>query len=239
MKRPLVILTGAGISAESGIATFRGDDGLWERHRLEDVCTPAGFARDPDLVHGFYNARRRALKSPEVAPNPAHVALAALAQVPHLDVTLITQNIDNLHERGGSPRLIHMHGELCQAWCTACDTRTPWDGPMDGDSPCPTCGARGHLRVDVVWFGEVPYGLDEIEQALRQADLFAAIGTSAQVYPAAGFVQLARAAGAECHEFNLMRTAASSAFDYHHFGPASQTVPAWVDHLCQAGGPDS
>ncbi len=231
MKRRLVILTGAGISAESGIATFRGDDGLWEHHRLEDVCTPEGFARNPDLVHTFYNARRRTLQGPEVAPNQAHRALAALAQLPDLDLTLITQNIDNLHERGGSPRLIHMHGELCQAWCTVCDTRTPWEGPMDGDSRCPACGAQGYLRVDVVWFGEVPYGLDAIERALRQADVFAAIGTSAQVYPAAGFVQLAHASGAECYEFNLDRTPASGAFDHHHFGPASQTVPAWVDRL--------
>ena len=228
-KPKILILTGAGISAESGIPTFRAADGLWENHRVVDVATPEGFARDPDLVHTFYNERRAKLLSQEVAPNPAHFALGELAQ--KADLTLITQNIDNLHERGGASEVIHMHGELTKAWCTACDKRSSWMEPMDRHSTCPQCGTAGHMRVDVVWFGEIPYQMDRIELALRQADIFAAIGTSAHVYPAAGFVQLARAAGAQCHEFNLERTTASSQFDHHHFGPASETVPTWVESL--------
>lgn len=231
MKRRIVILTGAGISAESGIPTFRAADGLWENHRVEDVATPEGFARDPALVHTFYNERRQKLMSPEVAPNAAHQALGDLSQSDKADLTLITQNIDNLHERGGAHPVIHMHGELTKAWCTACDQRSPWLKSMDSASLCPLCQTKGALRVDVVWFGEVPYQMDTIELALRQADIFAAIGTSAQVYPAAGFVQLARAMGAQCHEFNLEQTAASAAFDHHHFGPASQTVPTWAASL--------
>lgn len=226
MKTKIVILTGAGISAESGIPTFRAADGLWENHRVEDVATPEGFARDPALVHTFYNERRAKLLSDEVAPNPAHFALAELAE--QADLTLITQNIDNLHERGGSPAVIHMHGELTKGWCRACDAKMAWMGEMDCASACPGCGAIGHMRVDVVWFGEIPYQMARIEAALREADVFAAIGTSAQVYPAAGFVQLARAAGAQCHEFNLARTAASSQFNENHFGKASETVPKWV-----------
>lgn len=227
MKRRIVILTGAGISAESGIPTFRASDGLWENHRVEDVATPEGFARDPDLVHAFYNERRAKLLSDEVAPNPAHEALGELSRNPNVELTLVTQNIDNLHERGGVDEVIHMHGELTKGWCTACDKKSRWLDPMNGDSTCPNCGVRGHMRVDVVWFGEIPYQMDRIERALREAHIFAAIGTSAQVYPAAGFVQLARAMGAECHEFNLERTAASAQFDHHHFGKASETVTRW------------
>ena len=231
MKRRLVILTGAGISAESGIPTFRASDGLWENHQVEDVATPEGFARDPDLVHTFYNERRAKLLSSEVAPNAAHRALGDLSKNPDIELTLITQNIDNLHERGGVREVIHMHGELTQGWCTACSTRSPWMQEMSRESRCPACQTSGAMRVDVVWFGEIPYQMDRIETALRQTDLFAAIGTSAQVYPAAGFVQLARHMGAQCHEFNLERTAASNQFDQHHFGKASQTVPAWVASL--------
>ena len=231
MKRRLVILTGAGISAESGIPTFRASDGLWENHQVEDVATPEGFARDPDLVHTFYNERRAKLLSSEVAPNAAHRALGDLSENPEIELTLITQNIDNLHERGGAREVIHMHGELTQGWCTACGARSPWMQDMTQSSRCPACHTSGAMRVDVVWFGEIPYHMNRIETALRQADLFAAIGTSAQVYPAAGFVQLARHMGAQCLEFNLERTAASSQFDQHHFGKASQTVPAWVASL--------
>ena len=227
MKRRIVILTGAGISAESGIPTFRAADGLWENHRVEDVATPEGFARNPDLVHRFYNARRAKLLSAEVAPNPAHRALGALSKTPHVDLTLVTQNIDNLHERGGADDVIHMHGELTKGWCLACNKKIPWLEAMDADSSCPACGVKGQLRVDVVWFGEIPYQMERIKRALGQAHVFAAIGTSAQVYPAAGFVQLAGSLGAQCHELNLERTAASRQFDQHHFGKASTTVPAW------------
>ena len=229
MKTKIVILTGAGISAESGIPTFRAADGLWENHRVEDVATPEGFARDPDLVHTFYNERRAKLLSDSIAPNPAHLALAELAT--KADLTLITQNIDNLHERGGSPEVLHMHGELTKAWCTACNHKSPWPQDMSAHSPCPSCGITGQMRVDVVWFGEIPYHMDRIQRAIQEADMFAAIGTSAQVYPASGFVQLARTAGAKCHEFNLEQTLASAAFDQHHFGKASATVPLWVKSL--------
>ena len=233
MKTKIVILTGAGISAESGIATFRAIDGLWENHRVEDVATPEGFARNPALVHQFYNARRRKLLSPEITPNSAHSALGSLSKNPAIDLTLITQNIDNLHERGGADKVIHMHGELTKAWCTLCYARSCWMQDMDIRSICPACDQAGSMRVDVVWFGEVPYKMDQIESALHQAQIFAAIGTSAQVYPAAGFVHIARTSGAKCYEFNLKQTSASSMFDANHFGLASQTVPTWVEHLLE------
>ncbi|MDE2620332.1 MAG: NAD-dependent deacylase [Sphingomonadales bacterium] len=230
--RNIVILTGAGISAESGIDTFRSAGGLWERHRVEDVATPEAFARDPDLVLRFYDMRRAAIQQAE--PNAAHAALARLdAQWPGA-LLIVTQNVDDLHERGGARRVLHMHGEHLNAWCTACDVRSPWTGPLIHRPPCPACGTPA-LRPDVVWFGEMPYQMDEIYAALREADLFVSIGTSGAVYPAAGLVRAARDLGARTLELNLERSQGSAWFEETRLGPASELVPAWVEELLGAG----
>lgn len=224
----IVVLTGAGISAESGVRTFRDSGGLWEGHAVQDVATPEGFARDPALVQRFYDTRRRAVR--EVSANPAHRALARLEQVLGHDLVLVTQNIDDLHERAGSQRVIHMHGELNTALCVRCNQRTGWHQDLLDAPPCPACG-QGVLRPDVVWFGEVPYGMDRIEEAVSGCDLFVAIGTSGAVYPAAGYVAMAASYGAHTLELNLARTEASVLFDQTRAGPASQVVPQWVDEL--------
>ncbi|MEO0774071.1 MAG: NAD-dependent deacylase [Pseudomonadota bacterium] len=224
----IVILTGAGISAESGLGTFRDEGGLWAQHNLEDVATPEGFARNPQLVHDFYNARRA--QAAEARPNPAHHALARLEADHPGEVLLITQNVDGLHEAAGSRNVLHMHGELAGAKCHACDHR--WTAPltMAPEDPCPSCGAPA-TRPDVVWFGEFPYHPDRTEAALTHADLFASIGTSGQVYPAAAFGQMARAMGAQTVELNLEPSAASRDFHDCRLGLASQIVPLWVDEL--------
>jgi NAD-dependent deacetylase len=221
----IVILTGAGISAESGIDTFRSAGGLWEQHRVEDVATPEGFARNPDLVLGFYDMRREALA--RVAPNPAHTALARLEREFSGALLLVTQNVDDLHERGGSAQVLHMHGELKSALCLSCETRSPWMDAMRDRPPCPVCRAPT-LRPDVVWFGEMPYQMGRIYQALEECDLFVSIGTSGAVYPAAGFVQEARSAGARTLELNLEPSEGSRLFHQTRHGPASVLVPAWV-----------
>ena len=228
----IVILTGAGVSAESGLATFRGADGLWEGHRVEDVATPQAFARDPELVHKFYNARRAQLAA--VEPNEAHRALARLDAEWPGELLLVTQNVDDLHERAGSKRLIHMHGQNKQAWCLGCDARVAWDSPMDSGSECRSCGEVGRLRPDIVWFGEMPYEMDRIEDALRECDLFVSIGTSGAVYPAAGFVQTARYCGARTIEMNLEPSQGSIFFNEVRIGAASELVPTWVDQLLQS-----
>jgi NAD-dependent deacetylase len=224
----IVILTGAGISAESGIDTFRSAGGLWEQHRVEDVATPEGFARNPDLVLNFYDMRRAALA--DVAPNPAHLALARLEREFAGEVLLVTQNVDDLHERGGSARVLHMHGELKSALCTSCETRSPWLGTMIERPPCPVCRAPS-LRPDVVWFGEMPYQMGRIYHALESCDLFVSIGTSGAVYPAAGFVQEARASGAHTLELNLEPSEGSRLFHESRLGAASLLVSQWVDEV--------
>jgi NAD-dependent deacetylase len=232
MKSPvesIVILTGAGVSAESGLATFRGPDGLWEGHRVEDVATPEAFARDPELVHKFYDARRAKLEA--VEPNAAHRALARLDAEWPGDMLLVTQNVDDLHERAGSKRLVHMHGELTRGWCLRCNQRFGWTGPMGGRAECPDCGTAGMVRPDIVWFGEMPYEMERIDEALRNCDLFVSIGTSGAVYPAAGFVQSARYAGAQTLEMNLEPSLGSIYFDESRTGPASALVPAWVEQM--------
>lgn len=229
--RHIVILTGAGISAESGIDTFRDAGGLWERHRVEDVATPEGFARDPNLVLGFYDARRAALSG--VEPNPAHVALARLEREFAGELLVVTQNVDNLHERGGSQRVLHMHGELNSALCTSCETRSPWSATMLDRPPCPVCAAPT-LRPDVVWFGEMPYQMGRIYQALETCDLFVSIGTSGAVYPAAGFVAEARRNGAHTLELNLEPSEGSAYFRESRHGPAGRLVPDWVDEVLAA-----
>lgn len=224
----IVILTGAGISAESGIDTFRSAGGLWEQHRVEDVATPEGFARNPNLVLNFYDMRRAALAS--VAPNPAHVALARLEREFAGELLLVTQNVDDLHERGGSARVLHMHGELKSALCSACEMRSPWHVTMIERPPCPVCQAPT-LRPDVVWFGEMPYEMGRIYAALENCDLFVSIGTSGAVYPAAGFVAEARANGARTLELNLEPSEGSRLFHETRHGPASALVPQWVEEV--------
>ncbi len=227
MKR-IVILTGAGISAESGLSTFRDSGGIWSRYRIEDVATPAAFARDPALVHAFYNARRASAMAAE--PNAAHLALARLERDWPGEVILITQNVDDLHERAGHRRVIHMHGELMEALCAACGAH--WQAPpeMHADDPCPECGEPA-TRPDIVWFGEMPYDMDLIERHIGRCDFFASIGTSGQVFPAAGFVLKANAAGAHTVELNLEPSELSGMFAERHEGPATQVVPPWVEAL--------
>lgn len=230
--RNIVILTGAGISAESGIDTFRsGADGgpsLWEQHRVEDVATPEAFARDPDMVHRFYDMRRAAIQTK--LPNPAHDALARLDAQWAGELLIVTQNVDDLHERAGARRVVHMHGEHLKALCEACGVRSDWRGALIDRPPCPVCQARA-LRPDVVWFGEMPYRMGEIYAALRKADLFVSIGTSGAVYPAAGFVRDARQVGAATLELNLERSEGSGWFHETRLGPASALVPAWVEEM--------
>ena len=227
--RSIVILTGAGISAESGLATFRAADGLWEGHRVEDVATPEAFARDPALVQQFYDARRARLG--QVEPNAAHVALARLDAEWPGELLIVTQNVDDLHGRAGARRLIHMHGELTSGWCLACNNRFPWDGPMDSLSRCQTCEIPGQIRPDIVWFGEMPYAMEVIEAALLACDLFVSIGTSGAVYPAAGFVQTAKYVGARTLEINLEPSQGSIFFDERRFGLAGVEVPKWVGEM--------
>lgn len=224
----IVILTGAGISAESGLGTFRDENGLWAQHAIEDVATPEGFARNPALVHAFYNARRA--QAAAARPNPAHMALARLEKEMDGDVLIITQNVDGLHEAAGSQHVIHMHGELAGALCNACHHR--WRAPLEMhvEDRCPACSARA-TRPDVVWFGEIPYGMDQIDPALASADLFVAIGTSGQVYPAAAYGQHAARMGAHTLELNLEPSAASRDFAECRLGPASELVPAWVEEM--------
>lgn len=225
----IVILTGAGVSAESGVATFRGPDGLWEGHRVEDVATPEAFRRDPTLVQAFYDARRARLEA--VAPNAAHLALARLDAKWPGELLIVTQNVDDLHERAGAKRVLHMHGELRSAWCLACDDRVSWDGPLSNGPACPSCGTTGRLRPDIVWFGEMPYGMDRIDAALMEADLFVSIGTSGAVYPAAGYVQTARHFGARTLEINLEPSQGSIFFHESRIGRAGELVPAWVEEM--------
>jgi NAD-dependent deacetylase len=226
--RNIVVLTGAGISAESGIATFRGPGGLWEGHRVEDVCTPHALAHDPALVHRFYDLRRAALG--DVEPNAAHRALARLDAEWPGELLIVTQNVDDLHERAGARRMLHMHGELRSALCASCGWRGPWVESLPPGSECGHCG-RPHLRPDIVFFGEMPYEMERIEAALASCDLFVSIGTSGAVYPAAGFVQTAAWHGARTLEMNLEPSAGSYLFDESGMGRAGDLVPAWVEMM--------
>ncbi|MEX0367621.1 MAG: NAD-dependent deacylase [Ruegeria sp.] len=224
----IVILTGAGISAESGLGTFRDEGGLWAQHRIEDVATPEGFALNPKLVTDFYNARRA--QAADAIPNAAHAAIATLQASHSGSVTLVTQNVDDLHEKGGSSDVIHMHGALNSALCGACGHRWPAPLAMVVGDTCPSCSAPT-ARPDIVWFGEIPYHMERIERALLDADVFVAIGTSGNVYPAAGFVQMARHVGAHTVEMNLDPGENVTLFAETRSGKASETVPAWVDEI--------
>ncbi|MEM8949317.1 MAG: Sir2 family NAD+-dependent deacetylase [Pseudomonadota bacterium] len=235
-KGSIVILTGAGISVESGLPSFRGAGGLWHGHRLEEVATPEAFARQPHLVQRFYDERRRQLLAEDIAPNKAHAALAELERRWAGDVLLITQNIDDLHERAGSTSIIHMHGEILKARCLNCDAVIPWRDDLGVAHTCPACSAADRLRPHIVWFGEMPLELDRIYTVLEGADLFLAIGTSGQVYPATGFVQAVNEIGrARSIELNLEPSAVHGQFDEQRIGPATETVPKLVDELLRIG----
>lgn len=227
----IVILTGAGISAESGLGTFRDEGGLWAQHRIEDVATPEGFARNPQLVVEFYNARRA--QAADATANAAHHALARLEAEHHGEVLIVTQNVDALHEQAGSKNVLHMHGQLDQALCASCEHRWPAQRAMHVGESCPRCSAPT-ARPDIVWFGEIPYQMDEIEIALSKADVFVSIGTSGNVYPAAGFVQAARMYDAHTVELNLDPSEGATLFAEKHFGPATEVVPDWVAKVLEA-----
>ena len=225
----VTVLTGAGVSAASGIPTFRGAGGLWRNFSATELATPEAFARDPVLVHRFYDARRENLA--RVEPNDAHRALARLDAEWPGGLLIVTQNVDDLHERAGAQRLLHMHGELKSGWCRACDGRMAWEGGMGGHAMCPECGVSGEVRPDIVWFGEMPYEMERIDRALMDADLFVSIGTSGNVYPAAGFVQTAKYVGARTLEMNLEPSLGSYLFDESRIGKAGELVPAWVEEV--------
>lgn len=238
-NRRIVVLTGAGISKESGLDTFRDADGIWSRVSLEEVATPEGFRSDPAKVQAFYNARRRQLQDSEVEPNPAHAALGRLSRALGDDLLLVTQNIDDLHERGGADPVLHMHGELLRARCLACGADSLWRADIDRDSRCSVCGATGQLRPHVVWFGEMPLEMERIYAALADCDLFVSIGTSGNVYPAAGFVAEAREAGAHTLELNLEPSEGATLFAEKRYGAASELVPAWVEEILAETGKDT
>ncbi len=229
--RSIVVLTAAGISRESGLHTFRDADGIWATVNIEDVATPEAFARDPVRVQEFYNERRRGLANTGIAPNPAHLALAKFEAAFAGDFLLVTQNIDDLHERAGSRNLIHMHGELAKARCEACDDVGEWREDLFIDTACPACTQVGGMRPHVVWFGEMPFEMDRIYEALESCDLFISIGTSGNVYPAAGFEQAARMAGARTVELNLEPSEGAPQFEEAVYGPAGTVVPDWFAKL--------
>lgn len=226
----IVILTGSGISKESGIATFRDAGGLWQQVSMDDVATPEGFQRDPQMVNDFHNALRRLLQEDRIKPNAAHLALARLERESPEPVLVITQNVDDLHERAGSRNLLHMHGALLEALCLSCRKVSPWKDDLGAEDRCPHCG-KAALRPNVVWFGEMPYYMDEIETALADCSTFVSIGTSGNVYPAANFCVMARRNGARVIELNLEPSAVSGVFHETRHGPATQVVPAWVDSV--------
>ncbi|OTA16136.1 putative histone deacetylase [Xenorhabdus vietnamensis] len=232
-KPYVVVLTGAGISAESGIRTFRSSDGLWEEHRVEDVATPEGFQRDPEIVQAFYNARREQLQQPEIQPNAAHYALVELEHQLGDRFLLVTQNIDDLHERAGSHRVLHMHGELLKVRCCQSGQVIEWTTELTMEDRCHCCQFPSLLRPHVVWFGEMPLGMEQIYLALAEADIFIAIGTSGHVYPAAGFVHEAKLSGAHTVELNLEPSQVENLFDEKHYGHASKIVPQYAESLIQ------
>ena len=230
----IVVLTGAGISAESGLATFRGAGGLWEGHRVEEVATPEAFARNPGLVHRFYNERRRRLL--EVEPNEGHRALVQLEAEHGGEVVTVTQNIDDLHERAGSRHLMHMHGELLKIRCNRCQAIAGWTEDLSLDQPCADCGDAGWLRPHVVWFGEMPLQMERIYQALDRCRLFISIGTSGNVYPAAGFVaQVTNGGGTHAVELNMEPSEGATLFAEARYGPATELVPAYIDKILNGG----
>lgn len=232
----IVILTGAGISKESGLDTFRDEGGLWSRVRIEDVATPEAYARDPVRVLDFYNQRRASMTGGNIKPNAAHDALARLEREFPGEVLVITQNIDDLHEKAGSENLLHMHGEMMKVRCGACHNAVVWAGTLGVDDSCQACGTLGRMRPHVVWFGEMPFHMDEIEAALDRCRLFISIGTSGNVYPAAGFVQQVRLGGrGHTVELNMEPSEGATLFAEARYGPATEVVPAYVETLLNDG----
>ncbi len=230
--KSIVVLTGAGISKESGLDTFRGEGGLWQGVRVEEVASPQAFNSNPELVHSFYNIRKEKLLNDAVKPNAAHQALRRLEQEWGDGFLLVTQNVDDLHERAGSEKLVHMHGEILKGRCTACQAVMSWTGDMNAQSQCPNCNAVGTMRVNVVWFGEMPMGMDKIYTALENCDLFISVGTSGNVYPAAGFVQVVSARnGAQSVELNLEPSLNAAQFTGGYYGPATEVVPEFIDKV--------
>ena len=234
-EQSIVILTGAGISKESGLDTFRDADGIWSKVRIEDVATPEAFRQDPTSVQEFYNSRRQQLINSNIKPNAAHIALAKLEREWPGTVSIVTQNIDNLHEMGGSKVLIHMHGELLKVRCLACLKINSWSSDINKKTICPNCNKINALRPHVVWFGEMPLHMEKIHQLLNECSIFISIGTSGNVYPAAGFVQLATIAGARSIELNLEPSEGATLFTDARYGAATKIVPAYVDELLQEG----
>ena len=224
----IVILTGAGLSAESGLSTFRDTSGIWTQYDWREVATIEGFKKNPARVHEFYNMRRRSHK--DIKPNAAHFALAKL-ETEHGSVTVVTQNVDRLHEAAGSKNLIHMHGEMAKVFCGHCEVRQLWRDDLSLATPCPACAKTGAMRPDVVWFGETPYDMDRIGDALRNCDLFISIGTSGNVYPAAGFAAAAREHGARTVELNLEPSTRATLFHEAIYGPATEVVPEYVEEV--------
>jgi len=233
--RRIVILTGAGVSAESGLGTFRDKNGLWTRYDLREVATPEGFATNPHKVHEFYNARRQNLRNTK--PNASHHALNRLEEKYQSNILLVTQNVDNLHEKAGNLNLIHMHGELAKIRCQNCDHITLWAEDLSVNTPCPACAKTGSLRPHIVWFGEMPFQMELIYEALSACDLFVSIGTSGTVYPACQFVDEALSAGAHSVELNLEPSESQSLFAERHYGPATKIVPAYVARLLKNSPP--
>ena len=232
-NKNIFILTGAGISKESGINTFREKDGLWDNYKIEDVCTPDAFKRNPDLVNNFYNERKSQLKSPKIKPNEAHLSLAELEKNCSGEFLIVTQNIDNLHERAGSKKILHMHGSLEHAYCMYCNQKVVLNFKLSTSYKCRNCLNKGMVRVDVVWFGEQPKYLEEIYNFLEKTEVFISIGTSNNVYPAAGFIDYLNQLNKKIfmYEFNLEETIKTSQFDQTYFGPATQTIPKFVEDL--------
>ena len=236
----IVILTGAGISQESGLSTFRDSGGLWDKMRVEDVATPRAFRKNPDLVYSFYNIRRKQLSS--VQPNAAHKALAELEQKSSEPVLVVTQNVDDLHERAGTKSLLHMHGELLKVRCQNCGKSVEWTGDLTATDACPICGPVpgagegmvGRMRPDIVWFEEIPMHMGEIENALSCCSVFVSIGTSGNVYPAAGFAAHARSSGAKVIEINMEPSLNARYFHDGRYGPATKMVPAWVQDCLES-----
>jgi len=228
-NKNIVVLTGAGVSAESGLKTFRDNNGLWEDHRVEDVATPEAFSRNPELVQRFYNQRRMQLRSDQVMPNAAHIALAEFEKQHQADFCLVTQNVDDLHQRAGSTNILPMHGELSKARCTACGSVLNAPDELSSNTVCQHCKSMGTLRPHIVWFGEMPLYMDEINRELENCDLFISIGTSGNVYPAAGFVEFANRVGARTLEVNLEESKTASAFDDGLYGKAGDVLPVWVE----------
>ena len=233
LNKNIFILTGAGISKESGINTFREEDGLWDNYNIEDVCTPDAFKRNPDLVNNFYNERKSQLNSPKIKPNKAHLSLAELERNCSGEFLIVTQNIDNLHERAGSKKILHMHGSLEYAYCMYCNHKANLNFKLSTNYKCRSCFNKGMVRVDVVWFGEQPKYLEEIYNFLEKTEVFISIGTSNNVYPAAGFIDFLNQLNKKIlmYEFNLEKTIKTSQFDQTYIGPATQTIPNFMEDL--------